>query len=308
MSGFSLPTISPVFRDKIHHGLIGSEQSMFEAVFGINNTRQLSGAIPYVPSKFELGNASEKTRIGLKAEAEIEDSELANMPFQIASKYAKAGSVHITAVEAMQENSGEDLTNIVLKQAVRKTSFAIDKDGKDYLTNTTLNGTTINNSLAATAVWSDAANARPFTDLDAACDKVGNPDTIWIGVNYARYLAALPSMKARIANFSAVDGRVSFAELAETLRRQYAFLKNIVIDDTFYNSANPAQTPVFSRVFDSTLWVGNSEHMKCVENTKIRKALIYHDERKDIVVGESIRYLTFARGETSQGCLITGVL
>lgn len=307
MSGFSLPTISPVFRDKIHHGLIGSEISLFEQVFGVQNTRQLSGSLPYVPSKYELGQLKEKTKVGLKAEAEVEDMELASMPFQIVAKYAKAGSVHVAAIDAMEENSGEDLAALTLKQAVRKTAFAMDVDGKDYLTNTTLNGVTINGTITVTAAWTDETNARPLKDLDAACDKVGNPDTIWLGLNFARLLASLPSIKARIANFNAVDGRVSFQELAGVIQRHYDFIRNVVIDNTSYNSANPMQTAVFARTFDSVAWVGNSEQMKCVENTKLRKAAIYLDERKDIVVGESVRYLTFARGEASQGCLIEGI-
>lgn len=304
--GTSIPSINPVFRDKILMGLIGKNTSAFEGVFGVKFTRQASGAIPYVPSKYSVSQSDDDALIALDAVPDVDDDELAEMSFRISKKFGKRGKVHKMAVDAMSENSGEDITELTLERAVIKICAAIDKMGKDYLTNTTLNGETINQTTAATAVWTDAANARPFTDLDALFDKIGNPDTLWLGLDKARNLAGLPAVKDEFKQFSAVDGRIAMSALADALKSHYSFLQNVVIDDVWENTANMQQTAVFSRIFDGVVWAGRSEHLKLVENTGLRKARVFFDDDTDNYIGEAVRYMTVARGEAIMGSLLTG--
>lgn len=304
--GLNINTISPAFRDKILMGLIGKNQSAFEAIFGVKNTRQLEGSVPFVPSKYSLGNSNDNAEIALDAVPEVADTEFGEMQFKIQKKFARRGKVHKAAVMAMEENSAEDITEITLQRAVISVAAAIDLSGKKYLTEITLNGSTINQTQAATAVWSDATNARPFTDLDALFDKVGNPDTLWLGLDRARELSALPAIKDKAANFSAVDGRIPVAGLASVLMSQYQFLQNVVIDDNWYNTANPQQNRATSRIFDNVVWAGVASHLTCVENTALRKSRVFLDEDTDTYYGEAVRYLTFGRGESALGCRLTG--
>lgn len=304
--GLNLNTISPVFRDRILRGLIGRNMSVFEEVFGVINTRQVEGAVPLVPSKYMLGNSQENTSIALDGVPEESDWELGEMPFKIRSKFAKRGKVHKIAVEAMEENSAEDITNLVLERAVISVATAIDLEGKTYLNSTTKNGETINLSESATAVWSDASNARPLADLDAIFDAVGNPDTLWLGMDRARELAALPAFRGSYDNFDATGGRLPMPELAGKLMGRYQFLRNIVIDSNWYNDANPQQARDAVRIFDGVVWAGNSTQTKCVEQINLRKSRVFLHEDTDLYIGEAVRYLTFGRGENTTGCILTG--
>lgn len=304
--GTSIPSINPVFRDKILLGLMGKNTSAFEGVFGVKNTRQASGAIPYVPSKYTVSQSEDAAAIALDAIPDVDDDELAEMSFRINKKFGKRGKVHKMAVEAMAENSGEDITEMTLERAVVKICAAIDKMGKDYLTNTTLAGVTINQSVNATAVWSDATNARPFTDLDALFDAIGNPDTLWLGLDKAREFAALPAVKDEFKQFSAVDGRIAMNVLVDALKSHYSFLNQVVIDDVYQNTANLQQTASYSRIFDGIVWAGRAEHLKLVENTAMRKSRVFFDDDTDNYIGEAVRYITVARGEAKLGSLLAG--
>lgn len=308
--GFDVESVSASFRgERILTGLLGENQSIMEQVFGVENTRLQSGEMPFMPSKYTLGNSSsEKDQVALDAKPEDVDSGLDGASFNINKKFAKRGRVHAVAVESMEESTvADDIVELTGRAAVIKVENAVDRVGKEFLSNTTVNSVTVNDSVSATDVWSDDTNARPFTDVDALIDKVGGGGLIfWLGKDRAREFAALPAIKSEWANYAGVDGRIPLSRLPEAILNHWDEIDQVIIADAWYNSENLQNTPSFARTFDNVVWLGDPNHKMLVEMQNLRKFRSWFDEDTDTYYSEVVRYLTFASGESTRSAILTG--
>ena len=306
--GFDIATLNPAYQGKILKGQMGANKPLMEEMFGIEPTSQVSGEMPYIDSKFTTGSAhsTTKTKIALDAEADSTDNALSSAAFRIGGKYAKRGHVHKTAVEALAEKTKEKIVDVVAESAVVQVCQAIDSDGSDYLKSTTVDGVTVNNTYAATAVWSDKTNARPMSDLDALFDGVGNADIFVIGRNYARELAQLPAVTAAVTQWDGIDVRVSMGRLAGFIQDNWDVNSVYIGGKHWENTANIQAAGSYTRIFDDCLWAGKKDHMMLNEMEDLRKFRVWTDEDTDTHYAELVRYLTFARGELKMGGRITG--
>lgn len=306
--GFDVTSFSPSYQNKILTGLLGAAESAMEKVFGIENTKQQSGEIPFQPSKYSVANSSnsEKTKIAIDAVAESADSALDSASFSINAKYAKRGSVHAMQVDSLADATSDDIVTMTGQNAVAKVQGAIDIDGSAYLKSVSVDGVTVNQDINATAVWSDSVNAKPFTDLDAMFDAIGGGGLrLWLGLDRARELASLPAIRSEFHNFAGANGRLTMQGLAEALLMHYGdMLDGVMIDGNEYNSANLAASGVYARIFDGVVWLGAPEHMMVVENQGRRKFRTWFDEDTDTYYSELVRYLTFASGETKRSAVM----
>lgn len=307
-AGYDLSTVDPLFVDRIRDGLINEEKSAMEEVFGITEVRRTSGKIGYEPSKQNVARTDSQTEVALSAKSNTADAALGNIEFAFTSKFAEKYEMHAMEADALADQTGEDMTRKLLRGAVIQVMGKMDIKGKNFLSETVFEGNTINDSRNAAAVWSDATNATPLTDLDAIMDAVGNPDVLWLGLDRARELGALPGIKQEFANYAGKDGRISLRALAEALLGHYPFLKRVVIDDVTWQNIADNQAPdgEYSRIFDGVVWAGKSDHMVIAEYVPLRKGRVWEDEETDTLYGESVRYLDYARGELKMGCLLAG--
>lgn len=306
-AGFDVGSVDPLMVDRILEGLIGETESKMEQVFGRREVARTEGKIGYRPSKETVARSKSKGRVALDAPSNTLDASFAQQSFSFDFKYAEKHKAHMMVVEAIADQTAEDVVADMVEGALIQVVGLMDIDGAEYLSNASIGGETINASVAATDVWSSNTNARPFTDLDALLDAVGNPDILWLGLDRARELAALDAMKSEVKYFSDTNGRVSMTALAEFLLSHYPMLDEVVIAETSWkNTANPQQDGSFSRIFDGVVWAGKREHMRVVEFRGSRKARSWFDEETDCYYGEAVRYIDFARAETKMGCILTG--
>lgn len=307
-AGYDISTVDPLFVDRIRDGLINEERSAMEEVFGITEVRRTSGKIGYEPSKQNVARTDSETEVALSAPSNTADASLGEIEFAFTSKFAEKYEMHKMEADALADQTGEQMTRKLLRGAVIQVMGKMDIKGSNFLKEATYEGQTINDSKSAAAVWSDDTNATPLTDLDSILDAVGAADVLWLGLDRARELAALPGIKQEFANYAGKDGRLGISRLAEALLDHYPFLKRVVIDDvTWQNTAdNQSATGTYSRIFDGVVWAGKMDHLVIAEYLPLRKGRVWEDENTDTLYGESVRYIDFARGELKMGCRLTG--
>lgn len=305
-AGIDVSSVDPLMVDRILTGLIGENESMVERVFGRREVNRTEGKIGYRPSRETVARSNSKGRVALGAPSNTMDGSYNQASFSFDFKYAEKYKAHKLTVESIADQTADDVVTDMVEGAVIQVCGLMDIDGAQYLSNTAIGGVTINDSVEATDVWSNPTNARPMTDLDALFDLIGAADILWLGLDRARELAALPAIKEQFANFNGVDGRLSMSGLANALLDHYSFLDEVIIDDAQWkNTANEQQAGSFARIFDGVVWAGKREHYLIVEYAGSRKARSWFDEETDNYYGEAVRYIDFARAETKMGAILT---
>lgn len=304
MAGNIIPIadFDPAYRLKILESLIGPMNSMMFQVFKPERFTEMSGKVPYRAQKYTLGNANNKTKVAFDAEPLASRGSLSSVEIQYDGIYKR--EAFLTKANAVAMNTileAQDIVEYLVKDCMIDIATDIDVDYKPLLTT----AGSVNNSVAATDVWSDESAARPMTDFEAACDAVGNPDLCWLGLDRARELAKLPAFKTTTQNFDGVNSSISFASLAQKLKEHFGF-QQVIIDNSWYNTANEQQTISKSRIFDGVVFVGHAEHFVAVENPELREVHLEYNPRRGRYEGMAAIAVEMERADKDAGCIITG--
>jgi len=303
--GFDLKAIDPEYKTEILDGLVGSLDSMFTKVFAPKIVNQLSGKVPYLPSKFSLrgGADAESSRVAIDGDPVKLEGGLADADFRFDHKYAAENSIHKTTVAQSGDfDSPETLLGHI--QAINMIQIAgdVDADGA-----TILQSAVLNTAQAAVAVWSDTTNARPVQDLDALMDIGGDAYThLWLGESEVRELGALPALVSFANNYSAVDARAPKPLIANWLFQRYNHLQEIVLEGQWYNTAQLAATVATARQFDGTVWAGKGDQLITVEFGAMRETDEGYNSRSQKFWAMATLYIDATRGEGIMGAVLTG--
>lgn len=305
VQGFEVNSLDPAYQLRLLDGVKAATQSVFKEVFTPEGVAEMSGKVPFIPSKFTLlsNDDSTKTKIGIQDSPDVLDMDLNSTDFSFDGKYAKEARIHKSTVRTLGNKlqGAEDLVQYLGSVAMGFVNSAFDLDAAAILKSTTLN-----KDVSATAVWTDLEAARPFEDFDKLVDQVGTAGAVlWLGMDKARLLSALPAFRDEDKQFDAKGGRISLAGVAEILRRRYD-LSQVVIDGTWYNEANVAQTINKSRIFDGVVWMGDPDHMLVVERSDLREVDSEFDSRTGNFSTWLTEYYDIARAENGRGAVLTG--
>lgn len=305
MQGFEVNSLDPAYQLELLKGVEAEVDSVFKEVFTPEQVETMSGKVPYIPSKFTLlsDDDSVHTKIGVADEPDVLEMGTNSVEFDFDGKYSKEAKIHKTVVETLSRLRGaEDLVQYLGSIAMGFVNTAIDTDGATILKSTTLNAT-----VSAADAWSDASNADPFTDFDGLVDEVGsiNP-LIWLGLNKARELSALPAFRDAAKNFDATGGRVSLQMVSDILMDRYNAERVIIDASVWQNDNNVAQTINKSHIFDDVVWVGDPDHMLVVERSDLREVDSEYKSKSGNYHTWITEYLDIARAETERGAVLTG--
>jgi len=116
----------------------------------------------------------------------------------------------------------------------------------------------ITNTAAATAVWTDVANADPIADFDAGAQSVMDnaqvaPNAVWFDYKGLRALMRVPSIIDRI-KFSSSPTTPSVVTL-DALAALFG-VENVYVGRAFKNTAAPGATATVSTVWGSDAYIG----------------------------------------------------
>ena len=305
LQGFDVGSLDPAFQMALLKGVEAAQDSVFREMFSPEQVGTMSGKVPYIPSNFTLlsEDGSAKTKVGIQDKPDVFEVGLNSADFDFDGKYAKEAEIHKSIVTTLSHLRGaEGLVQYLGSIAKGMVNSAIDIDGASVLKSTTLNETQ-----SAAGSWGDASAAEPFKDFDNLVDIVGTQNPlIWLGLDKARELSALPAFKDKEANFDAKDGRVSLQSVRDTLARRYE-ADTIVIDGRVWsNDANVAQTINKSRVFDGVVWVGDADHMIVVERGDLHEVDSDYDSRSGNYSTWITEYFELARAEHERAAVLTG--
>lgn len=301
--GMDFNKLDPAYHKMLLKGIEAGQDSVFREVFTPENVTEMSGKIPNIDSKYTLAqdDASEATKIAIDDEPQPDSVGISETAFRFTGKYAKEHKVHKSVVETLADLEGaEDLVQYLQGLVRMKINSAIDLDGK-----TILQSQTENNTVAAQDAWSSTGSADPLTDFDAMVDEAGMPDLCWLGIDKARELQALDAFKADNHNYSGTNARAPQQAVVEELRRRYGF-EQVIIDAKFYNQDNVAQTINKAKIFDGTVWVGNSDHMVVTEREDLMEVDGEYNSKSGNFHEWMTEYVEINRAEGSQGVVLTG--
>lgn len=304
---FDLTALSNPTLRRIQAGLMSSPESAMLKTFGAEEAGGLYGDIVYFGSTETTVSEEDafEVAIAIDDEASSNDTTLSTASFSIDRKFAHRVKIHAAKLLHVQNLTGQRIAEILLQKAMAYVSYKIDAAHKSLLTDTA----TYNGTKAAAAVWSDSSNATPFADWDSVFDELGGKNLrVWMGLDRARELGALPAFKQETAYFDAKDGRVPPAGVAAIMLNHYSdVLGSVTIDtETWGNTANVGQTASYARLFDNVVWAGYEDHIVFAELKSFRKARTWTDEASDIYYSEAVVYVDGTADEQKKGCTLTG--
>ena len=297
---FDLNAYDAAFAHKFLTESLMKKDSLFLQAFPSDGFNAMSGKVPFVPQIGQLDDADE-TRVAIDGKASTVNSDIDSVDVTYKYKYAKRAELAKGVAESMSRiRNADDLVSHLVDRASASVFTAIDKDGA-----TLLKDTNVNNTVAATAVWSDSTNARPDLDLEAACDKIGNPDVLFLDRADARAASKLPAFKPSLHHFDGVGASIGHRALAEVLMDRFGY-REIFIDGTWYRTSNPAQALAKAGLFDGVNFSGYKEHVLVLENESYRDVITGYDRSRGVYYAEVIAMYVMVRADKDAGCILTG--
>lgn len=280
--------------------LLGSVQSRFYTVFNPEKFTEMAGRVPFISKKNSVGNARD-VKIAFGADPTEADGTINSVKIGYDGVFARSAKLTKKQVDAWGNLSNPDaLVERLLTICLTDIAVGMDLEGA-----TILKSTTLNEEVAATDVWTDQVNSKPITDLEAAVDKVGNPDLGWIGLDNLRLLQSHEAFRERASNWKGNDGRMPLALALDTLR-EITNIPTWIVDNTFYDENNAGQVVNEARLFDGVMWMGYSSHMVTAEDPGQLDSDVEYHRKRGVYEGWARRCVTAARADKSAAAIITG--
>lgn len=295
MPGFNINDYDPAYVMEILKGIEGAEMSVFLKFFQSEGVTGDSGKIPFFPSKYTLLSDAEETKIAANDEPDTYAVETNSVEFKFDGKYAKEGTVHEKTLMTMggQIKDETSLISYLAKVARMKIAAAFDLDAANVLKSTTLNDT-----YSVAQPW-DGSGTDPtiLDDIYNMVDAAGDPDFCWLGKDIMRLLQQDEAFhQAAGANFSSTNGWIPKPEVVNILMKHFEF-EDVIVDGTWYNTANEAQAISKARIFDGFFTVGHRDHMVVPSLDELEKANSWSDDRSGNHGVWAQQYLDIARAE-----------
>lgn len=277
--GFNKNTLSAALVEKVFRGLESEFQPLIKRISSDHRqVTALSGILPALTSASTLARSDMGGGIAPGATSKDIDMELENFTYNIL-RYP--GSALIPDhIRIDLDGQGMKTMETYAKVAMAVAAHKMNVDLKALLTSTSLNETGVVNNGA----WSSGSST-PFEDFNQAFNAIGDADVAVIGRNKRQDLQLHPDFIAETSNFSA--GSIGAGDVAAILMRKYPHLKQVVVGDGLYNTANEGQSVSIGHLFDGVMWVGYSDSLVYVEQTGNTKSEV---ERKAKARSNEISY------------------
>lgn len=288
-----------------------AESSLAGRLFGTGEeVKALEGSFPYMPSKTTMlrDTVHGDSRVALGGLPNHVRGKLAEKSYRFTHKYSLEGSVLKHQVFNLKNiTSANILLDYILRMTMGQIALDIDIDLKELLLDTNENET-----VAATAAWSDNVNARPISDMEAIFDKAaGEYDTVVIGMDKVRALSALDTFKVMNQNYggagtSIEDARSPQRAVVDYLFREFGGVENIVIGNTWYDMNGATDVLAPARLFDGVVWAGAKEHIKMLKVSDLNEGDQTYDGKRQLYTAYENVYAKFIRLEKIMGTTLTG--
>jgi hypothetical protein len=296
------PTLEALLR-----GIERDDGSIADLVCDKRDVDALSGKIPVLPSTATLPRGDDDDGIAEGAEMRTIDDEYSEVSYNCL-RYAAASTVRNGILASLNNTTGVDHLEVILKRIRDEAHRSIDNKLNDVLTSTSLNTEAdVTSGSYSGAEWDDGgSSSQPLQDIDLGLETVPGADTLFLGREIARDLRAHPDFIAETSQFSA--GQLGQSQLATFLSGKFNDL-NVVIGNRFYgNDANEGQTLSTGFDLSGVAWLGYKRDLVMTEFVdESPVADQQRDAKRSAVVVTYERRIDIVRPHSEMGLIFTNI-
>lgn len=265
MAGMNIRSLPQQTIEKVFQGLRGSEMALIERISGVrkHQVKALAGILPALTTASTLPrNAS---RIPQGAQAKPLSMGMSNPEYRCERC---PGLTRVPdGVKIDMDGLGLNALDEFAKSCLRQSNHVLNT----YF-NTILTSTVENKTDSAAVVWKgNEDTATPIADFQNIVLEIGKFDTIIMGLEAMQALQLTDAFKAQMVNYSSLSA-VTEGVVVGKLKELFPHVKEVIIADDQFNSANEGQEPVLDFTFGGTVWAGYAENLAFIEQVGENRA------------------------------------
>lgn len=302
--------LDPAYVGELLSDVSPIRESIAPDLFGPKMLETADGKVPYIPPEFRTPSSDSAYvgKVGLTSAPEPIEIDMEKIDISTDGKFSRKAKVSRHTDEVLSElETAEGLVGYLGAVVQGFNNVEIEAECRNILQDQSKNATKSTQSK-----WTSPSSAEPFKDFENCTDVVQqfgeDPDTLVLGLDYARLLAKTSAIKGAAGrSIDATGDAVAMEALREMLVRRFGF-DNILIDGEVYqNAANKNQAPDVNRVYDGTAWIGSSEHLIVREKEEMNESDSGYDVDHQEYWTLEHKIVDFFRGATDAGVILTDI-